>query len=191
MSPREPVLLAGLGNPGPAYAATRHNLGFRLVDRVGAALGASVVDRRYSALFGRARLAGRTLYLLKPQTYMNRSGLAVREALQGLGLGPEHLWVAHDDVDLPLGRLRLRLRGSSGGHRGVASVIEAVGTEGFGRIRMGIGRPPAGVETADYVLRPFTPEEEPEVDRMLERAAEAVETLLREGAEAAMSRHNG
>ena len=191
MSRGEPLLLVGLGNPGPEYEATRHNLGFRLVDRVGHAARVRVGERRFSSLYGQARVAGRTLHLLKPQTYMNRSGVAVRAALLGLRLDLTQLWVAYDDVDLPLGALRLRTRGSSGGHRGVASIIEALGSEVFGRVRLGIGRPPRGVETADYVLAPFSPQEEPIVADLVERAAAAVETLLREGAAAAMNRFNG
>lgn len=187
---RAPLLLVGLGNPGAEYAETRHNLGFWLVDRLARVAGTGAFRRRYSSLFAVGELGGRRLHLLKPQTFMNLSGTAVREALRGLGLGPDALWVAHDDVDLPVGRLRIRLRGSSGGHRGVASVIEAVGTEEFGRIRLGIGRPPAGVDTADYVLAPFAPEERPLVEAMLDRAVEAVEVLVREGPERAMTRYN-
>lgn len=191
MRDRDPVLLVGLGNPGPRYARTRHNLGFLLIDRVARAAGAAVSERRFSSQFGEGRLAGRRLFLLKPQTYMNLSGRAVREALHGLRLGPADLWVAHDDLDLPLGRLRIRLQGSSGGHRGIASVIDCLGTPAFGRIRLGIGRPPAGMETAEYVLEPFAPPEWDQVDALLDRAAAAVELLLRDGPEAAMRAYNG
>lgn len=185
------LLLVGLGNPGPRYADTRHNLGFMLVDRVAARARVRVTQRRFQGLFAEARVDGRRLFLLKPLTYMNLSGAAVREALRGLGLGPGDLWVAHDDVDLPTGRLRIRARGSSGGHRGVASVIEALATGDFGRFRLGVGRPPAGVDTADYVLAPIDAGERPLIEDLLDRAAAAVEVLCREGPEAAMNRFNG
>ena len=153
-----------------------------------------------AGLFGRAQhralvcngtLAGQPVLLAKPQTFMNESGRSVGQLLRFYKIDLAHLLVACDDLDLPLGTLRFRASGGSGGQKGVRSIIEQVGSQDFARLRMGIGRPPGRMDPADYVLRPFRDEEEPVRDQVLIEAAEAVETFLREGITLAMSRHNG
>lgn len=186
-----PSLIFGLGNPGHHYALTRHNLGFMVVDRLAGKLGVSLGRHEYGALVGEGWPAGKRLLLLKPQTYMNRSGLSVSHALADTGLAPSEILVIHDDLDLERGRIRIRPRGGSGGHRGVQSVIDALGTEAFPRLRVGIGRPPPGVDPVCYVLQPFEPEEREVMEEAVERAAAAVELMLAEGLEEAMNRFNG
>lgn len=184
------LLLVGLGNPGPEYALTRHNLGFWVVDHLSRVTGIKVGRRGFSSLWGQGRVDGVAVALCKPQTYMNLSGRAVAPLAAHLGVGPERLWLIHDDLDLPVGRLRLRVGGGAGGHRGVRSVIEALGRQDFGRIRIGIGRPPQGGDAARYVLdAPYGAERDILKDAA-ERAAEAALTILRAGVEAAMNRFN-
>lgn len=184
-------LLAGLGNPGIKYALTRHNVGFWIVDALASRAGVKlkkVCCRSYTA---RAVLAGKEVVLAKPLTYMNRSGLAVRALLQYFSLQPENLLVIYDDLDLSPGRLRLRSRGGSGGHRGMASVIALLGSENFARLRLGIGRPPGETgDGVDYVLSHFKADEERQIMEAVELAADAVETFLAYGLEAAMNRYN-
>ncbi len=181
-------LLVGLGNPGPEYARTRHNLGFLVLDELArrAGLARARRKRRYS---GRILQAGDRL-LLWPQTYMNLSGRSVGPALHALGLGPERLVVVHDDLDLSLGKIKVKRGGGSAGHKGVASVIEALGTGDFCRIRCGIGRPGPGEDVVDYVLGPFAEEEREAVEQMVLSAADAVEVVTEDGVEAAMNRFN-
>lgn len=188
-------LVVGLGNPGPRYSQTRHNLGFMVVDRLAA--GQAVGFRTaHQALVGRLVLpspGGKNagLYLLKPLTFMNLSGQAVGAALRYFRLTPADLVVIHDDLDLELGRVRLRSIGSAGGHRGVDSIIGVLGTQQFYRIRLGIGRPPDGVSPAEFVLQPFAPEEQEKVEGMIAMAADAVRLAAWEGWEAAARRHSG
>ncbi len=181
-------LIVGLGNPEPTYAGTRHNLGYLAVRLLASELGLPRFRRgRYGLVTGGGRDG---LTLLLPTTFMNASGLAVASHLRGWSPRPEDVVVIHDDLDLPVGRIRLRLGGSSGGHRGVASVIDETGLEGFVRIKIGIGRPPAGVDPVDYVLgRPTGPEEEA-LEAAARRAAEAALAVVRDGVEAAMNRFN-
>lgn len=182
----------GLGNPGRRYAGTRHNVGARAVERLAARWELPLRARRFHGRFARGRVRGADVGLLLPETFMNRSGLAVAEALRALPV-PEpsrDVLIVYDDADLPLGRIRLRARGSAGGHRGLASVLEALGGSELPRLRLGIGRPSGPVETVDWVLEPFAPEEREAAEALLERAADAIETFLEEGIEAAMTRHN-
>ena len=184
-----PLLIVGLGNPGPRYARTRHNLGFMVLDHLAERLGLCW-QIAADGLLAEGVLAGRLVILLKPLTYMNRSGDAVAALVRRR---PEiaDIIVVHDDLDLPLGRLRIRRSGSAGGHRGVASVIAALGTEGFGRVRIGVDRPPAGIDATDYVLAEFPPEEMAAAREAVARATAALEVLVADGYEAAMSRFNG
>ncbi len=182
-------LVVGLGNPGPEYAHTRHNIGFMVVEALARRYGATFrPSRQARAEVAEIRIDDERVVLVKPLTYMNLSGEAVRPLLQWYRLTPDRLLVVYDDLDLPFGRLRIRPRGSSGGHGGMRSIIEHLGTEAFPRLRIGIGRPvgPARV----YVLQPFTPEEQAQVPAIIERAVQAVETIIREGLEAAMNRFN-
>lgn len=186
-------LIVGLGNPGPRYARTRHNVGFRVLEAVARRAGAALAARRFGGRFGEGALAGEPVALLAPETFMNRSGEAVAEALAALPLPDpaRELLVVFDDADLPLGRLRLRSRGSSGGHNGLADVLERLGSEQVPRLRFGIGRPGEPRDTVDWVLEPFTAAEEEQLGLALPRAVEAVACFVAEGAAAAMNRFNG
>lgn len=182
-------LVVGLGNPGSRYRRTRHNVGFMVVDRLAARWGVAVVGRRHEAEIGVGAVAGARATLSKPQTYMNASGDAVAKLRRSCRAQTGEIVVVHDDLDLPLGRLRLRVGGSAGGHQGVASLIAALGPE-FVRVRVGIGRPPGERDPVDFVLEPFTAEESSVVEKAIERAADGVESLLREGIERAMNIFN-
>ena len=181
-------LVVGLGNPGRKYARTRHNLGFRVVDRFAGRLGvAEWREAAFSQVSG-ARLEGVRLLLAKPQTFMNRCGDALVPLLRHAGVGLDRTVVIHDDLDLPLGRLRIRERGGHGGHNGVRSLLEAAGTGEFARVRIGIGRPEGGGDVIPYVLGPFAAEEEQALAEVLERATEALACVLTEGPDRAMNR---
>lgn len=183
-------LVVGLGNPGPEYEGTRHNLGFRVVDELAARAGAGLTRRRSEVLYASVRISRQPVTLLKPLGYMNRSGEAVQAWLQALGLGPDRLVVVHDDLDLPLGRLRIVPGGRSAGHRGVQSIQDRLGTQAFARVRMGIGRPPEAEGAVSHVLAPFIEVEAAEAATVSARAADAVETLLAEGLAVARNRFN-
>lgn len=180
-------LVVGLGNPGRRYRGTRHNVGFEVVERLARRWGARFRAEGLAEV-AEGRFAGTPVLLAKPLTYMNRSGDAVGEIASRWRLSPSQVVVVYDDMDLPVGSVRVRVRGSAGGHHGMASVIEALGTAEVARVRVGIGRPQS--DAVDHVLSRFEPEEEPKVEEAVERAADAVETLLREGASAAMERFN-
>jgi len=180
----------GLGNPGKRYERTRHNVGFLVVDRIAAGNRVAVRQKRCQSLVGDRRKHGERTLLVKPQTYMNHTGEAVRDLVQRFSLGVKDLVVVYDDLDLAFGRIRIRVRGGAGGHRGVHSILESLGEEGFCRVRVGIGCPPPGVDPTDFVLEVFSPEERAELDEIVSRAADAVEWLLKEGPQRAMDRFN-
>ncbi len=185
-------LVVGLGNPGREYADTRHNVGFRVVERFAARHGVRLDERRFRGRFGAGRAHGQDVAVLEPLTYMNLSGRSVLEAVRAFALEDlaRDLLVVLDDVDLPFGRLRVRAGGGAGGHKGLADVIARLRRNDFPRLRFGVGRPTSGEETADYVLAPFDPEELATLDARLEEAANALDALLAEGVEAAMNRFN-
>jgi PTH1 family peptidyl-tRNA hydrolase len=189
-------LLVGLGNPGPRYVATRHNVGFRIVEHFADSRGIAIDAQRYGARFGRGALAipdggALDVAILEPQGYMNRSGEPVAAAVGDLGIqDPADVLVAFDDLDLGFGRLRLRPRGSAGGHRGLADIIDWLECSDFPRLRFGVGRPPDLQETVDYVLEPFAAEEERTLRGRLAAAADALEMALVEGLAPAMNRFN-
>mgnify|MGYP006294561161 FL=1 len=183
-------LVVGLGNPGDRYENTRHNAGFLVVDRLRDLLDGTAENAAWNGAVSRCRCGGQTVALLKPLTYMNRSGDAVSTALETLDLSPADLIVVVDCIDLPLGRLRLRPRGSSGGHRGVESIIQTLGTRDFARLRVGVGRPDRET-VVDFVLSEWLPDERPLVRRVVDTACEAVQTALQEGTTEAMNRFNG
>jgi PTH1 family peptidyl-tRNA hydrolase len=183
-------LIVGLGNPGPGYAHHRHNLGFKVVDRLAERLGARFNRREANALVALGTSDGVPIALAKPQTFMNRSGGAVRALARRYTRSPERLVVVYDEIDLPLGRLRIRKEGSHGGHNGMRDIISALGTQDFARIRLGVGRPPAGEDPAEYVLRPFTPDERPVAQAMIDAAVAAVERIVMDGLEPAMNEYN-
>ncbi|MDO8426131.1 MAG: aminoacyl-tRNA hydrolase [Deltaproteobacteria bacterium] len=178
----------GLGNPGRAYENTRHNAGFMLIDRIASRYKIRF-SRRAGSLMGRGVIAGAEAVLLKPQTFMNLSGQAVKEAADAFSAEPSSIIAAYDDCDLPLGKIRLRRGGGSGGHKGAAAIIERIGTGEFKRVRLGIGRPPDG-DTVEYVLTPFSPEEKEALEAMLDKGVEAIEAVIAEGIDMAMNRFN-
>ena len=182
-------LVVGLGNPGSRYRRTRHNVGFMVVDRLAARWRIAVGGRRHEAEVGVGEIAGVRAVLSKPQTFMNASGEAVARLRRAYRVTPAEIVVIHDDLDIAPGRLRVRGGGSAGGHQGVASLIAALGAE-FARVRVGIGRPPGGSDPVDFVLSPFTAEEWAMVEGVIERAAEGVESLFREGLERTMNVFN-
>lgn len=179
----EPVLLVGLGNPGPRYAATRHNIGFRWVDGLVARLGSGGWKEKYKGLLTDVRLAGRRVDVLKPLTYMNRSGNSVQAAMAGMRLTPDRIWIAHDDLDLPFGTIRLKVDGGHGGNNGIRSVIDAIGRTPYRRIRFGIGHPGKGADVVSYVLAPFDADEEERLPDLIERATRGFEKALEAGIE--------
>lgn len=182
-------VLVGLGNPGARYAATRHNLGFTVLDAL-AGLRRSIWSMEEGYCCAVLACEGQEVALVKPITYMNASGLAVRKALARFGATSEDLLVIVDDVHLPLGRIRVRRGGSDGGHNGLLSVIQSLGTEAFSRLRMGIGPLPEGEEMIDFVLGTFTFQEQETVSGMVQRAADAVRVILKDGLEKAMNQFN-
>lgn len=183
-------VVLGLGNPGKRYERTRHNLGFLVLDRIASKHGINVVNKKHQSLIGEWEVEGERVLLVKPQTYMNRAGDAVRALFRYYPVSAADLVAIHDDLDLPFGRIRIRPRGSAAGHKGVLSVIEALGEEGFVRVRIGIGRPAAGVEPTDYVLEPFSSDEAALLEPIVSKAADGVESLLREGPLRAMEKFN-
>lgn len=185
-------LLVGLGNPGIKYALTRHNVGFWVIDELAARHGCPLERVKFQAYYATGIVAGSRAVLAKPLTYMNRSGIAVGELAHYYDVSLEKLLVIYDDMDLPIGRLRLRPEGGSGGHRGMASVLSRLGTTEIPRLRLGIGRQaPVGEDRAvEHVLSRFSPEEEAAVHQAVALAADAVETFLSQDLEEAMNRFN-
>ena len=183
-----PLVVVGLGNPGPKYANTRHNVGFRCVDELAARHGATLNDKRKAALLGEGRIAGKRVALVKPRTYMNLSGEAVRYALDRFRVPVGAALIVLDDLDLPLGKARLRERGGSGGHNGLNSINAVLGTSDYARLRVGIGRPDGGA--VGYVLGAFAPEEEMAAREAVSRAADTVEAWAAHGARYAMDHYN-
>ena len=184
-----PYLIVGLGNPGLKYENTRHNIGFEVIDALARHWGVSTLSQKFHGQLGEINLEGTKILLLKPQTYMNRSGLSVGEtaAFYKVPLS-SHLLVISDDLDLPPGALRLRLSGGSGGHNGIKSIIEAVGTEQFPRLRLGIGRSQTNAES--YVLAKLSKQERAIQDELVRHCIPAIETILKAGLEKAMSQYN-
>ena len=194
-------LIVGLGNPGIEYQFTPHNAGFLAVDRIAEDCGVTIANRRGRALTAKARFAGHEVLLAKPETFMNLSGLSVAALLRELEIGPERmaedLVVLYDELAIPLGTIRIRERGSAGGHNGVRSISGVLGTEEWTRIRIGVGKPPleSGREVKaggkDYLLSPFRKQELVVLDEVLDRVTKAVETIFTRGAGPAMSAFNG
>jgi len=186
-----PGLVVGLGNPGPKYADTRHNVGFAVVDRLAARAGERFKAHKASgntSEVAEARLVGRRVVLAKPRSYMNVSGGPVAGVLRYFGVPPTGLIVVHDDLDLDFGAIRLKRGGGEGGHNGLRSISQSLGTKDYLRVRFGIGRPPGRQDPADFVLRRFTSGERTEVDLAVELAADAVEALLTDTLEHAQNR---
>ena len=184
-------LIVGLGNPGDKYENTRHNVGFMTVDILAERLRIPVQKLKYKALTNTAELGGQKVLLMKPVTYMNLSGEAVRQAADFYKIHPERVLVISDDVSLPVGKLRIRAGGSAGGHNGLKNIIAQLGSDRFPRVKIGVGeKPHPDYEMADWVLSKFTGEDKKAIDAAILRAADAVECLLKEGPDRAMNRFN-
>jgi len=180
----------GLGNPGRKYKNTRHNLGFQVIDLLAKKLKKKPKSGVGDFHFAKMDFVGRELYLVKPDTYMNDSGIAVSECINRWEVKPEELLVICDDLSLPVGKIRVRAEGSDGGHKGLKSIIAEIGTTDFPRLRMGIGPNPPDYPAEKYVLKPFHKSEKKIVKEMIQTAAEAVELSITEGVEKAMNRYN-
>lgn len=190
-------LVVGLGNPGPAYALTRHNVGALALERAAKrwaipwqSAGGDQDGARYGARYGEGRVAGHEVLLALTLAWMNQSGPAVKVLLDRADAGVEDLVVVHDDLDLPLGRIRIKRRGGAGGHRGVLSLLTSLGSDRFCRVKLGIGHPPAEQDPAAYVLSPFSSDERAALEATLDRTVCALECLLVEGIDAAMNQFN-
>lgn len=186
-----PFLIAGLGNPGRKFEHNRHNVGFMLLNRLSVKLGESFGKVESKALVAKAIYQGDRVILVKPQTFMNNSGVAVSSLVRFYKVPLENFLVAYDDVDLPLGILRLRPSGGSAGQKGMESIIERLGTEEFPRLRIGTGRPPGRREAADYVLQDFPPQQAELLEETLDQAVDAVLAFIKSGLERSMNLYNG
>lgn len=184
----DPLLVVGLGNPGPNYAKTRHNVGFMVADILADRLGDGFkVHKKSGAEVATGRLAGRSVVLAKPRVYMNESGRQVGPLAKFYSVSPADIVVIHDELDIDFGRIRLKRGGGEGGHNGLRSVASALGTKDFQRVRIGIGRPPGRQDPAAYVLQPFSTGERDEVPTICEQAADATELLIEQGLEPAQN----
>ena len=186
----ERYLIIGLGNPGRAYAFTRHNVGFMAVDKLALRAGIDLRRVQCKAIVGNGRLADRPVILAKPQTFMNLSGEAVGALANYYRVPPAAILVIYDELDIPFGVIRLREKGGAGGHNGLRSLIQHLGND-FPRLRLGTGRPPGRMDPAAFVLQDFGRDELPLVSEMLTTAVEAIELFVRDGIQLAMSRYNG
>ncbi|MFC2336710.1 MAG: aminoacyl-tRNA hydrolase [Negativicutes bacterium] len=183
-------MIAGLGNPGTEYTQTKHNVGFMLLDALAKHLEAPEWKTKRDALVTETRIGAGKALLVKPLTYMNDSGRAIEPLLAWYKLRPEDLIVAHDDMDIPVGMIRIRKKGSAGGHNGIKSVLYHVQDENFSRVRIGIGRPPVGWTVIKHVLTPFSPADRILIDEAIDRLVPAVECIVRDGVDLAMNRFN-
>lgn len=184
------ILIAGLGNPGKEYENTRHNAGFLVLDTLAQKLGADLSERKHRALCGKAVIGGQKVILLKPQTYMNSSGESIRAAADYYKVPPEDILVVYDDISLAPGQLRIRAKGSAGGHNGIKSIIAHLGTQEFPRVKVGIGEKPPRMDLADYVLGHFSSGEKKIMEEAAEEAADAICEIVNVGIEQAMNDHN-
>ena len=183
-------IIAGLGNPKREYEKTRHNVGFDTIDVLADRLNTSVDEKKFKGLYGKGIIAGEKVILLKPQTFMNLSGESVREAADFYKVDPEHIIVIYDDISLDVGQLRIRKKGSAGGHNGIKNIIAHLGTQEFPRIRIGVGEKPARMGLADYVLGRYSAEDRKIIDEAQKEAAEAVKMMVMDDVRGAMNRYN-
>ena len=184
------LVVVGLGNPGTRYSSTRHNVGFRFIDLMAKKSEIRLNDRRAKAVLGQGRIAGHEVVLAKPRTFMNNSGEGVEYLLARFGGRPSELLVVYDEMALPTGRIRLRASGSHAGHNGIRSIISAVQTDGFPRLRIGVGQPSNSGESVPHVLGKFSKEEEPLIAQAVQDAVSAVHCMLEESIDVAMNRFN-
>jgi PTH1 family peptidyl-tRNA hydrolase len=180
-------LVVGLGNPGEKYKETRHNIGFMVIDHLARRLKLKKYEECCFSYLYKKNFDGIIVYFAKPQTYMNLSGVAVKNLLTDLNLLPEEMIVIHDDLDLPLGVTKIKFGGSSAGQKGVENIIKEIGTKNFYRLRIGIGRPKEKRQVVNYVLSPFTPEQKPIIQRAINKASECILRAITEGIEPAMN----
>lgn len=180
--------IIGLGNPGSKYSKTRHNLGFMVVDVIAESLNAAFQEKK-DYLMGKGFVAGHDVLLIEPLTFMNNSGRAVQDILRRFNIPPQNLIVIHDDLDMETGKLKIRKKGSSGGHRGIESIIQSIGTDEFIRIKIGIGRD-ASILSEDYVLKKFRKDELSVIKEAIQKAADAIPIIISDGVEKAMNRFN-
>ena len=173
-------LILGLGNPGPRYELTRHNAGFLVLDNLADKYKIKLTQHKYRSLYGKGEIEGFPVILAKPMTYMNESGKAVKALLSAFNLSSEQILVTHDDIDLPLGKIKTKLKGGDGGQLGVRSTIETLGTREFYRVRIGVDRPEDREDIVDYVLSPFTEEESGLLNDVMNKAVQTIEAALRE-----------
>lgn len=183
-------ILAGLGNPGSEYAKTKHNVGFMFIDALADELGVTDWKDKFEAKIGEARIGTEKVLLVKPQTYMNESGQAIGPLMNFYKLEPEELIVVHDDMDIPAGTIRIRKKGSAGGHNGIKSILAHLGDEHFARVRIGIGRPLPGWTVVNHVLAPFPEEDARQVAEAIKYLIPAVECIVKEDVDKAMNRYN-
>jgi peptidyl-tRNA hydrolase, PTH1 family len=188
---KEIYLIAGFGNPGREYRNTRHNVGFKVIDSLVSEFNTKLTKVQFKAMIGSVELDNAHIILAKPQTFMNLSGQAVASLIRFYKIPLDHVIVAHDDIDLPLGTIRIRPGGGSGGQKGLASTIEKLGTQDFPRMRIGIGRPSGSQEAAGYVLQEFSSADAKVLIDVLPTAVQAMRTFISDGLEAAMTRFNG
>ncbi|MCM1186180.1 MAG: aminoacyl-tRNA hydrolase [Lachnoclostridium sp.] len=184
-------IIAGLGNPGKEYENTRHNIGFRTIDKLAEQENIGVLEKKHKAVYGKGYVAGQKCILAKPQTFMNLSGESIRELIDYYKVDEKtQLIVIVDDICLDVGQIRVRKKGSAGGHNGLKNIISHLGHDSFNRIRIGVGEKPKGYELVDYVLGHFSKEEMKVMEEAAERAADAVRAIIAEGADAAMNEFN-
>lgn len=190
MTDQSVYLVAGLGNPGAEYAATRHNVGFQVIDTLAAAYKIAVERSKFNVTYGRGRIQGVEVLLAKPQAYMNRSGPPLRQLAEYFRIQREAVIIIHDDIDLAFERLQIKEKGGDGGHKGIKSLIEAFGGDQFVRLRVGVGRSEASGDVVGHVLGKFSPDEQSLLDQFLQRAAQAIATILCKGTKEGMNRYN-
>jgi peptidyl-tRNA hydrolase, PTH1 family len=184
-------LIVGLGNPGTKYERTRHNIGFEVIDELAKRFSSPLTESKFKGLYTIIRYSSEKVILLKPMTYMNLSGESIRAVVDYYDIDPKHILVIYDDLDLPVGKIRLRQKGSAGGHNGIKSTIAHLGTQNFNRIRIGIDRPTNGMSVPDYVLGKFTKEEWETMGDVIQRCADACEEWMEKPFLQVMNRYNG
>ncbi|MDY0362539.1 MAG: aminoacyl-tRNA hydrolase [Desulforegulaceae bacterium] len=183
-------LVAGLGNPGQSYEGNRHNVGFKCIDRLSDLFSIPVDKKKFNGIFGKGKRKSKDIILLKPFSYMNRSGFPIRDLSQYFNVDTSKIIIIYDDLDLPPGKIRIRKQGGAGGHNGVKSIIENLGTEQFGKIKIGIGRPERREQVTSYVLHDFDKNEIEVINNGIEKAAKAAEEIIQNGYTACMNNFN-
>ncbi len=183
-------MIAGLGNPGRKYAKTRHNLGFMVIDRLAEKFQVDVGQNRFDNRFGTGTIEGIKVILTKPEAYMNRSGPPIAQLARYFKLNQDRILVIHDDIDIHSGQIKIKMKGGHGGHNGLKSIIDALGSGDFPRIRLGVGRPPAEMDAADYVLGKISAQEKAVTEEVLNTAVDAAVIILTHGIRTGMNRFN-